>query len=326
MSKEREATGIEVGGRSSLARAAEGRALAKQQINVKHSFLKGELQSRQASCSSDVYPVKGAMQIGSGLGTAPPQQSVGVPGLQQYQQTPRHVHQQGGMMLNTSINNHNHMMVMTSVNNINTSTPCAACKLLRRRCAQECPFAPYFSPHEPQRFASVHKIYGASNVSKMLLEVPEMQRADTANSLVYEANARLRDPVYGCMGLLSTLQQQAQALQAELNAVKGEVMRYRVAAAAAAATPTCSSQAVTAAICISTTPAAPTTPPQHRQLALDHHPTAVVSRSSCQPTVSSTPADHHHYVLANTISTHIPSSSSTAPSIHLPQDRFLPWP
>lgn len=108
-----------------------------------------------------------------------------------------------------------------------TSTPCAACKLLRRRCAQECPFAPYFSPHEPQKFASVHKIYGASNVSKMLLEVPENKRADAANSLVYEANARIRDPVYGCTGVISTLQQQAQSLQAELNAVRAEVLRYR---------------------------------------------------------------------------------------------------
>lgn len=52
---------------------------------------------------------------------------------------------------------------------LNTITPCAACKLLRRRCAQECPFSPYFPPHEPQKFASVHKVFGASNVSKMLM-------------------------------------------------------------------------------------------------------------------------------------------------------------
>nr|POE94958.1 lob domain-containing protein 15 [Quercus suber] len=102
---------------------------------------------------------------------------------------------------------------------LNTITPCAACKLLRRRCAQECPFSPYFSPHEPQKFASVHKVFGASNVSKMLMEVPESQRADAANSLVYEANVRLRDPVYGCMGAISALQQQVQSLQAELNAL-----------------------------------------------------------------------------------------------------------
>jgi hypothetical protein len=55
---------------------------------------------------------------------------------------------------------------------LNTITPCAACKLLRRRCAQECPFSPYFSPHEPQKFASVHKVFGASNVSKMLMVKP----------------------------------------------------------------------------------------------------------------------------------------------------------
>ncbi|KAL1060543.1 hypothetical protein V6Z11_1Z089700 [Gossypium hirsutum] len=104
---------------------------------------------------------------------------------------------------------------------------CAACKLLRRRCAEECPFSPYFSPHEPQKFASVHKVFGASNVSKMLMEVPENQRADAASSLVYEANVRLRDPVYGCMGAISALQQQVQSLQAEINAVRAEILKHK---------------------------------------------------------------------------------------------------
>uniref|UniRef100_A0A0E0JQG2 LOB domain-containing protein n=1 Tax=Oryza punctata TaxID=4537 RepID=A0A0E0JQG2_ORYPU len=121
---------------------------------------------------------------------------------------------------------------------VNTVTPCAACKLLRRRCAQECPFAPYFSPHEPHKFAAVHKVFGASNVSKMLLEVGEAERADAASSLVYEANLRLRDPVYGCMGAISMLQQQVNALEAELEAVRTEIFkhRYRQAGAAAGAT------------------------------------------------------------------------------------------
>ncbi|OMO82972.1 hypothetical protein CCACVL1_11640 [Corchorus capsularis] len=110
---------------------------------------------------------------------------------------------------------------------LNTITPCAACKLLRRRCAEECPFSPYFSPHEPQKFAAVHKVFGASNVSKLLMEVPESQRADAANSLVYEANLRLRDPVYGCMGAIVTLQQQMQTLQAELNAVRAEILKFK---------------------------------------------------------------------------------------------------
>ncbi|XP_061367369.1 LOB domain-containing protein 13-like [Gastrolobium bilobum] len=115
---------------------------------------------------------------------------------------------------------------------LNTVTPCAACKLLRRRCAEECPFSPYFSPHEPQKFAAVHKVFGASNVSKMLMEVPEGQRADAANSLVYEANLRLRDPVYGCMGAISALQQHVQSLQAQLNAVRDEILKYKYREAA----------------------------------------------------------------------------------------------
>ncbi|CAK8567800.1 unnamed protein product [Lathyrus sativus] len=115
---------------------------------------------------------------------------------------------------------------------LNTITPCAACKLLRRRCAQECPFSPYFSPHEPQKFASVHKVFGASNVSKMLMEVAECSRADAANSLVYEANVRLRDPVYGCMGAISALQQQVQSLQSELNVLRGEILKYKLREAA----------------------------------------------------------------------------------------------
>ncbi|XP_021851346.1 LOB domain-containing protein 15 isoform X1 [Spinacia oleracea] len=115
---------------------------------------------------------------------------------------------------------------------LNTITPCAACKLLRRRCAEECPFSPYFSPHEPQKFAAVHKVFGASNVSKLLMEVPDNQRADAANSLVYEANVRLRDPVYGCMGAISALQQQVQAIHAELNAVRAEILKYKYREAA----------------------------------------------------------------------------------------------
>ncbi|PNT71725.1 hypothetical protein BRADI_2g34520v3 [Brachypodium distachyon] len=108
----------------------------------------------------------------------------------------------------------------------NTMTPCAACKLLRRRCAQECPFSPFFSPLEPHKFASVHKVFGASNVSKMLLEVHESQRGDAANSLVYEANLRLRDPVYGCMGAILTLQQQVHALEADLAALRAQIQLH----------------------------------------------------------------------------------------------------
>ncbi|URE06539.1 hypothetical protein MUK42_20748 [Musa troglodytarum] len=155
-----------------------------------------------------------------------------------------------------------HMAWPGPVGTLNKITPCSACKLLRRRCAQECPFSPYFSPHEPQKFASVHKVFGASNVSKMLMEVSESQRADAANSLVYEADIRLRDPVYGCMGVISALQQQVQALEAELAAVKAEILKHKYRQTNAAILPTSHATALLAAsveISVAAPPRLPTT-------------------------------------------------------------------
>ncbi|CAI0415664.1 unnamed protein product [Linum tenue] len=108
---------------------------------------------------------------------------------------------------------------------VGTSTsPCASCKLLRRRCAKDCIFAPYFPPADPQKFAIVHKVFGASNVAKMLLDLPAERRADAVNSLVYEANARLRDPVYGCVGAISYLQNQVSQLQMQLALAQAEIV------------------------------------------------------------------------------------------------------
>ncbi|CAO2827760.1 unnamed protein product [Amaranthus hypochondriacus] len=106
--------------------------------------------------------------------------------------------------------------------------PCAACKLLRRRCAPDCVFAPYFPADEPQKFAHVHRVFGASNVNKMLQELPVHQRGDAVSSMVYEANARVRDPVYGCVGAISSLQQQIDVLQTQLALAQAEVVHMRM--------------------------------------------------------------------------------------------------
>ncbi|KAE8688473.1 LOB domain-containing protein 12 [Hibiscus syriacus] len=104
------------------------------------------------------------------------------------------------------------------------NSPCASCKLLRRRCAKDCIFAPYFPSDDPHKFAIVHKIFGASNVSKMLQELPVQQRVDAVSSLVYEANARVRDPVYGCVGAISYLQNQVSQLQMQLAMAQAEIV------------------------------------------------------------------------------------------------------
>ncbi|XP_023551247.1 LOB domain-containing protein 25-like [Cucurbita pepo subsp. pepo] len=107
-----------------------------------------------------------------------------------------------------------------------SNSPCAACKFLRRKCLADCIFAPYFPPEEPTKFANVHKIFGASNVSKLLHEVHPHQREDAVNSLAYEAEARMKDPVYGCVGAISILQRQVIRLQKELDATNADLVRY----------------------------------------------------------------------------------------------------
>jgi hypothetical protein len=61
-----------------------------------------------------------------------------------------------------------------------------------------------------------------------LQELPAQQRADAVSSLVYEANARMRDPVYGCVGAISYLQQQVSQLQMQLALAKAEILCVQV--------------------------------------------------------------------------------------------------
>ncbi|XP_010419557.1 PREDICTED: LOB domain-containing protein 31-like [Camelina sativa] len=102
--------------------------------------------------------------------------------------------------------------------------PCGACKFLRRKCLSECVFAPYFDSEEgTSHFAAVHKVFGASNASKLLMMIPESRRLDAVVTLSYEALARLRDPVYGCVGHIFALQHQVMNLQAELADVQTQL-------------------------------------------------------------------------------------------------------
>ncbi|KAL6551700.1 hypothetical protein OROGR_007854 [Orobanche gracilis] len=107
-----------------------------------------------------------------------------------------------------------------------SNSPCAACKCLRRKCTMECVFAPYFPPDNPQKFTNVHKVFGASNVSKILNELSAAEREDAVNSLAYEAEYRLRDPVYGCVGLISYLQHKLKQVQHDLEDAKKELANY----------------------------------------------------------------------------------------------------
>ncbi|KAL6975079.1 LOB domain-containing protein 4 [Sarracenia purpurea var. burkii] len=60
------------------------------------------------------------------------------------------------------------------------------------------------------------------------MELPEHQRGDAVSSMVYEANARVRDPVYGCVGAISSLQSQIDVLQTQLALAQAEVVHMRM--------------------------------------------------------------------------------------------------
>ncbi|CAN4098906.1 unnamed protein product [Withania somnifera] len=106
-------------------------------------------------------------------------------------------------------------------------TPCAACKILRRKCAEKCVLAPYFPPNDPIKFTTAHRVFGASNIIKFLQELPEYQRADAVSSMVYEANARMRDPVYGSAGAIWQFQKQVNELQAQLAKTQAELVNIQ---------------------------------------------------------------------------------------------------
>ncbi|XP_051140662.1 LOB domain-containing protein 36-like [Andrographis paniculata] len=104
--------------------------------------------------------------------------------------------------------------------------PCAACKCQRRKCTPECVFAPYFPPDNTQKFMNVHKVFGASNVSKILQALDARHRQNAVNSLAYEAESRLQDPVYGCVGFISELQRNLKIVTQAVESAKMELATY----------------------------------------------------------------------------------------------------
>jgi hypothetical protein len=85
-------------------------------------------------------------------------------------------------------------------------------------------FAPYFSSDQgAARFAAIHKVFGASNASKLLSHLPAADRCEAVVTITYEAQARLRDPVYGCVAQIFALQQQVAILQAQLMQARAQL-------------------------------------------------------------------------------------------------------
>ncbi|GER27727.1 LOB domain-containing protein [Striga asiatica] len=105
------------------------------------------------------------------------------------------------------------------------STPaCAVCKYQRRRCSLNCPLAPYFPANQPKMFQNVHRLFGVSNVTKILesLDNP-IHKDDAMKSIIFEAEMRHNFPVQGCCVILSQLRFQIQCALEELHHLNSKI-------------------------------------------------------------------------------------------------------
>lgn len=109
-----------------------------------------------------------------------------------------------------------------------TRPSCAACKYQRRKCSSECMLAPYFPANQPKMFQNAHKLFGISNIVKILKQLDDNdQKADAMKSIIFEADMWERFPVYGCVEYICYLHQQLQLALNELHYVNAQLAIYR---------------------------------------------------------------------------------------------------
>ncbi|XP_060210496.1 LOB domain-containing protein 22-like [Lycium barbarum] len=112
----------------------------------------------------------------------------------------------------------------------NGSQACAACKYQRRKCAFDCPLAPYFPAEKQKDFLNAHKLFGVSNILKVLKNIAPFQKDNAMKALIFEANIRAGDPVGGCYRVILNLHRQINLYHAELQFVYREIFRAQAAA------------------------------------------------------------------------------------------------
>nr|CAD1843136.1 unnamed protein product [Ananas comosus var. bracteatus] len=104
---------------------------------------------------------------------------------------------------------------------------CAACKHQRRRCWPGCALARHFPAERAAEFRSVHRLFGVSNLMRIRGAAPPHLRDHAVRAMVFEAEARRRDPVHGCLGLVRSLSARINAVAREIAAVRRQIDRHR---------------------------------------------------------------------------------------------------
>ncbi|KAK9104840.1 hypothetical protein Scep_021684 [Stephania cephalantha] len=109
-----------------------------------------------------------------------------------------------------------------------TSQACAACKYQRRKCSADCQLARYFPPDNPRMFQNAHKLFGVSNILRILKNLKGPKEEEEAmRTIIYESKVRDRYPVHGCYGIIVELHCKINQAELELEAVNAQLNFYR---------------------------------------------------------------------------------------------------
>ncbi|KAI3719747.1 hypothetical protein L6452_20651 [Arctium lappa] len=92
---------------------------------------------------------------------------------------------------------------------------CASCRHQRKKCTEKCVLAPFFPAEKTQDFQAVHKVFGVSNVTKLVKDLRREDGKKAVDSLIWEANCRLKDPVLGPFGEFQRVSEELRVYKAQ---------------------------------------------------------------------------------------------------------------
>ncbi|KAL2493240.1 LOB domain-containing protein 22 [Abeliophyllum distichum] len=113
-----------------------------------------------------------------------------------------------------------------------TTQACAACKYQRRKCAPDCILAPYFPHERHHQFLNAHKLFGVSNIIKIIRHLDQQSKDDAMRTIIFQSDVRACDPVGGCYRIIRSLERQINVAKAELEIVLHHLALCRAQAAA----------------------------------------------------------------------------------------------
>ncbi|KAJ0971350.1 hypothetical protein J5N97_019309 [Dioscorea zingiberensis] len=107
------------------------------------------------------------------------------------------------------------------------SQACAACKYQRRKCNPDCTLAPYFPADSQRQFLNAHRLFGVSNILRIIRGLDPVRRSEAMRSIIFQSNARALDPVGGCYRIIVDLEQHLQLLSTELSLILHHLSIFR---------------------------------------------------------------------------------------------------